>query len=114
MYIQIRNTGGKFLRKLNFFAKSFSKTETFRENHPGNNIFLLNLSLKRELFAKTIPGINFFRENFRENKNFCETKFREKLVNFRLFNAFRETEKRGFRFNPNDVLYTYLFSVMGH
>jgi hypothetical protein len=30
--------GGKFSRKLKFFAKSFAQTETFRKNNPGNEI----------------------------------------------------------------------------
>jgi hypothetical protein len=61
-----------------------------------------------KIFAKTILGTKIFckNKNFQENKNFHEifrksenffkTKFRESELIF----AFRENEKRGFRFNP--------------
>jgi hypothetical protein len=73
-----------------------------------------NLSQKRKLFAKTIPGTNIFRENFCENKifhenfckNFCESKnfarnkISRKAIEFWLIFAFRKNLKREFRFNP--------------
>jgi hypothetical protein len=77
------NTGGCYLkfsrkpsREQKFFAKTFAKTK---------------------IFAKT------FAKTFRESENFRETKFREilrKVSEFSLIFAFRENEKRGFRFNP--------------
>jgi hypothetical protein len=36
---------------------------------------------------------NYFRENFRKNENFRETKFREKWANFRLFSLFANMKK---------------------
>jgi hypothetical protein len=83
--VNLRENGNfslNFSRKRNFFAKSFAKTEAFRENHPGNKIFC---------------------ERFRKNVYFRETKFRDiprKASEFSLFFAFRENEKKTVSFQP--------------
>jgi hypothetical protein len=73
------NTGGCYLK---FSRKPSREQKIFRENFRENENF---------------------REKFRESENFRETKFREisrKVGEFSLIFAFRENEKRGFRFNP--------------
>jgi uncharacterized membrane protein len=52
----------------------------------------------------------FIAENFRENENFRETKFRENLLIF----AFRENGKNHFRFNPNTWEFVALHSFVLH
>jgi hypothetical protein len=53
-----------------------------------------------KIFAKTILGT----KNFRENENFraklSRNEISRKMSEFSLIFAFRENEKRGFRFNP--------------
>jgi hypothetical protein len=66
--------------------------KTFREKLFFRKIFCV----KGKLFPKTIPG----PKNFRGNKNFREIS--RKSREFSLIFAFRENEKRGFRFNPGE------------
>jgi hypothetical protein len=83
---------------------------TLVENFRENLNFLLNLSRKRKLFAKTILGIKFFLENFRKFKNFQKTFAKNKnfYENFHENENFREPKfceisrnvKKGFSFQP--------------
>jgi hypothetical protein len=100
------------------FRENFRFCKSFRENFPfGMRIRIQeplecvsrseNWSMLPKIFAKTIPGTKFFRENenfreneifrenenFRESKNFRETKFREKCANFRLFSLLAKMKK---------------------
>jgi hypothetical protein len=69
--------------------KNISKSENFSRN----------LSQQRKLFAKTIPGTKFFLENFAKTKFSRNEILRKAKISGNSL-AFRENEKRGFRFNP--------------
>jgi hypothetical protein len=54
-----------------------------------------------KIFAKTIPGKKFFTKTFAKRKIFTKTfAKKQKVSKFLLIFAFRDNEKRGFRFNP--------------
>jgi cytoplasmic iron level regulating protein YaaA (DUF328/UPF0246 family) len=76
-----------------YWLKIFAKTETFLENHPGNT----NISRKRKILRKLSRKRKYSRKLSRKRKfsrnEICETKFREKGANFRLFSFFAKMKK---------------------
>jgi hypothetical protein len=105
MSIQIRNTGECYLKIIwkNFVnTKIFAKT--FRENYPGNKIFSRKLFQKRKFSQKLSRKLTFSRKRkLSRKRTFLRNEiFRNFAKNERIFliSAFRENEKRGFRFNP--------------
>jgi hypothetical protein len=98
MFIQIRNTGRHFSRKLNFFAKSSTKTETFRKNHPDKKISGGKLSRKKIFLHKLSRKQKFLRK-LSQKQTFLQYEISQQVSEFSLIFAFRKNEM-GFRFNP--------------